>query len=208
MVVFKNRAEAGKKLVQALKKYKEEDAVIYALPRGGVVVAAEVAQKLNKPLDLIIIRKIGHPENPEYAVCAISENGYVLCNEAEVSHLNRDWLENEILSQRAEIKRRHKAYLGKREPISANGKVAIIIDDGIATGMTMMTAIHEIKHQNVRKIIVAVPIAPKDVVDKLKQNVDGVVVLDIPEIFAGSVGAYYNYFPQVTDKKVITLMGM
>lgn len=203
---FKNRIEAGQKLAEKLSKYKNKEAVIYALPRGGVVLGAEISRKLHLPLDLIIIRKIGHPQNPEYAVCAISESGHILCNEEEAKNVPQNLLENKILEEKQEIQRRHQTYLDGRKSISAAGKIAIIVDDGIATGMTVMAAVHEVLHQGAKKIVVAVPIAPKDVVDQLKLQVNEVIVIDAPSDFLGSVGSYYDDFPQVTDEEVIHLM--
>lgn len=203
---FKDRVEAGKKLAKALKQYSSQNAVLYALPRGGVVIASEISKKLKIPIDLIIIRKIGHPANPEYAVCAATEDGHVLCDEATMKSLGEDWLDMQLQIERQEIIRRHKTYLGDRKPISAIGKIAIIVDDGIATGMTMMAAIHEISHQNPKKIVVAIPIAPKEIIKELKTQVDEVIVLETPDNFLRSVGSYYDNFPQVSDGEVINLL--
>lgn len=204
--MFQDRVEAGKKLANALEHYQDKDTVIYALPRGGVVVAAETAKKLQAPMDLIIIRKIGHPDNPEYAICSLSENGHVLCNEEAVAQVEKDWLEDKIWQERQEIKRRQQVYLNNREAISAKDRVAVIVDDGIATGLTMATAIEEVKHQLPKKIVVAVPVIPKDVFKNLKQQVDEVIALETPEVFAGAVGSYYEDFPQVTDEEVIKIL--
>lgn len=203
---FKDRTEAGEKLAEALSEYKGKNAVIYAIPRGGVVTGAEAAQKLDLPLDLILVRKIGHPQNPEYAICAASESGHVLCNEEEAKSIPQNLLEDRIWIERQELLRRHQIYLGGRQPLSAEEKIAIIIDDGIATGMTIMTAIHELQHQGAIKTVVAVPIAPADVVEQLRTQADEVITLDAPKDFLGSVGAYYENFPQVSDEEVIDLL--
>lgn len=203
---FHDRVEAGQKLAKALKKYSGQNVGLYALPRGGVVIASEVAKKLKAPMDLIIIRKIGHPLNPELAVCAASEDGHVLCDETAMKNLGEDWLEGQLHIERQEIIRRHKTYLGERKPIPANGKIAIIVDDGIATGMTIMTAIHEISQQNPKEVVVAVPIAPKEIVEELKKQADEVIALEAPDNFSGSVGSYYDNFPQVSDGEVINLL--
>ncbi|RJP47328.1 MAG: phosphoribosyltransferase [Armatimonadetes bacterium] len=204
-MVFKNRQETGEKLAEKLEKYQGQDVVVYALPRGGVVLGAEIARKLHAPLDLIIVRKIGHPLNPEYALCATSENAHMVCNEEELAGVDQEWFKKEVEKERQEAKRRREAYLKGRKPVPAKGKIAIIIDDGVATGLTMFTAIIEIKHQKPKKVIVAVPVAPKETADQIESKVDEFVSLEIPEIFLGAIGAYYEYFPQVSDEEVINL---
>lgn len=205
-MIFKDRTEAGRKLAEALKKYKGQDLVIYALPRGGVVLGYEIAKALGAPLDLVIPRKIGHPTNPEYAVCAVAEDGHMICNEAERAMLDPKWLEQAVERERQEAKRRRETYLEGRPPLSAEGKIAIIVDDGIATGLTMMLAIREIKHQKPKKIVVAIPVSPQDSAEVLKKEADELVALDIPEAYLGAVGAYYENFPQVEDAQVIRLL--
>lgn len=193
-------------LAQALDKYKDRDVIIYALPRGGAVVAAEVAKALHKPLDLIIIRKIGHPYNPEYALCAISINGHLVCNEVELAQVDKGWFQGELEKQKIRAKEQYRLYLKGKRPTSAKGKTAIIVDDGIATGLTMKAAIKEIEHQNPKQVIVAVPVIPKDIAGEIKSEVNNLIVLETPEEFVGSVGAYYDYFPQVSDEEVIKLL--
>lgn len=203
---FKDRTEAGQKLAQALTKYKSETTVIYALPRGGVVLGYEIAKELNAPLSLIITRKIGHPSQPEYAICAVAEDGDMLCTEEERVAVNPDWLAQESARERSEAARRRETYLKGRMPTSAANKTAIIVDDGIATGLTMLLSIREVKHRNPKKIIVAIPVAPIEAAEKIKKEVDELVVLDIPDFYLGAVGAYYDEFPQVTDEEVIKLL--
>ena len=201
---FADRRDAGVRLAKALARYDSEDAVIYALPRGGVVLGDEVAKQLELPLALVIPRKIGHPENPEYAVCAVTEEGELVCNEEESSKLDPTWLKAAAKREQEEAKRRRAAYSGTR--ISASGKLAIIIDDGIATGLTMRAAIRSLRHELPSEIIVAAPIAPHEVVEYLRGEADDVVVLDDSEPFLGAIGAYYRSFPQVTDEEVIRIM--
>ena len=153
---FKDRKEAGIKLAQALEKYQGEEAIVFALPRGGVVLGVEIAKKLGVPLDLIITKKIGHPMNEEYAICAIAEEGDPVCNEAEVKRVDPDWFQGTIQMGRQEIKRRREKYLGGIERQTLEGKTAIIVDDGIATGLTMMTAIDEAKSRHPKRIVVAI----------------------------------------------------
>jgi len=201
---FENRRDAGVRLAKALARYDGEDAVVYALPRGGVVLGAEVAKQLELPLALIIPRKIGHPENPEYAVCAVTEEGELVCNEEESSRLDPKWLKAAAKREQREAKRRRAAYGGARLP--ATGKVALVVDDGIATGLTMRAAIRTLRRELPSEVIVAAPIAPREVVEYLRKEADDVIVLDDTEPFLGAIGAYYESFPQVTDEEVVRIL--
>ncbi len=203
---FKDRADAGKKLSKALEKYRNKDAVIYALPRGGVILGKEISKQLGLPLDLIITRKIGHPFQHEYAICAIAEDGEMICNESEKRLIQKKWLEKEMLNERNEAKRRREIYRGGRKPQSAKGKIAIIVDDGVATGLTMELAVLEIKKDRPKMLIVAVPVIPKDTAEKFKKEIDELVALDIPEDYLGSVGSYYQEFAQVSDSEVVEIL--
>jgi putative phosphoribosyl transferase len=205
-MLFKDRKDAGARLAEALEKYKGEDVILLALPRGGVVLGAEIAKKLDARLDLIIARKIGHPTNPEYAICAVAEDGPPVCNLMEIKNIDPRWLAEEILLARNEIKRRREKYLGEVRPYSAKGKTAIIVDDGIATGITMLAAIDELKQHKPKRIVVAIPVTPYDTAQKLKEMVDDLVSLDIDENYLGSVGAYYLDFSQVEDSEVISIL--
>ncbi len=205
-MVFKDRVQAGQKMAEVLKKYQGQDAIIYALPRGGVVIGAEIAKKLNLCLDAVIIRKIGHPNQPEYAIAATSENAHMVINEEEVAKVDKAWFYQEAGRQREEARRRRKLYLAGKTSRLCLGKIAILVDDGIATGLTIEAAILETKHQNPKKIVVAAPIIPQDIAQNLRLKVDEVIALDEPTDFLGSVGAYYKNFPQVTDEEVIGLM--
>lgn len=205
-MIFKDRIEAGQKLAKALVKYKGRDAVIYALPRGGVVLGAEIAKELNAPLDIVITRKIGHPLFPEYAVCAVAEDEDMLCNEFERIRLDEEWLKMQVEKEREEAKRRREIYLEGRGSIPATDKTAIIVDDGIATGLTMLLAVKEILRQNPKEVVAAVPVAPPETAEKIKATVNELVVLDVPDFFPGAIGAYYENFPPVEDEEVVRLL--
>lgn len=192
-------------LAEKLVKYKNANAVVYALPRGGVVVAYEIARALSAPLDLVITRKIGHPQNPEYAVCAVSESGELECDERAVSMVGMEWIRQEAARQVAEARRRRKKYLG-RESLSPEGKTAVIVDDGIATGLSIGLAVKEIRKQRPAKIIVAVPVASADAVKRLEKEGVEVLCLEDPQHFLGAVGAHYASFPQVEDDEVVELL--
>jgi putative phosphoribosyl transferase len=204
-VIFTDRVDAGRKLAHSLTLYNGDDVVIYALPRGGVVLGAEVARSLDAPLDLIIVRKVGHPFSPEYAIAAVAEDGHTVMNQLEVDTVDKEWFEENLQIERQEARRRRELYTRGRTPISAAGKVAIIVDDGLATGLTMFGAIQEIRHSNPRKIVVAVPVAPPQTVQELKKVADDVVVLYITANF-GAIGSFYSLFDQVSDEQVIELM--
>ena len=205
-VYFKDREEAGRRLAEKLIEFKDQNPIILALPRGGVVLGAEVARALNCPLDLVIPRKIGHPGNPEYAIAAVTESGALVANESEIASVDTEWFEREKAVQIAEAKRRRKVYLKGRKQVNLRGKTIIIVDDGIATGLTMMAAISEVKANNPVKTIIAVPVAPADIYKQIKGEVDDFVVIDAPEHYLGSVGAYYRDFPQVSDGEVVGIL--
>jgi predicted phosphoribosyltransferase len=204
-VLFRNRLDAGKRLAEALSEYKGKNAVIYALPRGGVVLGAEVARELHGELDLIVVRKIGHPQAPEYAIGAVSADGHHVQNTAEILGVGEAWFKQACKSQQEEARRRYELFLGRRQPVSAKGRIAIIVDDGLATGLTMSLAIREARHRSPAAVIVAVPVAAPEAIAELKRHVDGIVVLYVPDNL-GAIGAFYEDFTQVTDEEVVRLM--
>ena len=202
--IFKDRTEAGKKLVRLLSEFKGTKTIVLALPRGGVVVGAEVAHALSLPLDIIVTRKIGAPGNSEYAIGAIDIEGNGVFNEAEIANVDKKWLENEVAKEKKEAERRWKEYRGKRGPLDLTNKTVIIVDDGIATGMTMKAAIRYAKKLGAQKIIVVAPVASLSTLAEFKQEVE-VRTLENPELFF-AVGQFYEDFPQVADKEVITIL--
>lgn len=178
-----------------------------ALPRGGVVLGYEVAKALRLPLDIVVTRKIGHPLHPEYAIGAVDEKGKRLLNEAEAAGLDPQWLAGESEKQQKEAARRIIAYRGGRPPAYITGKIVILVDDGIATGLTMRLAVRSVKEKKPARIIVAVSVAPPDFEGILKsEGADELLVLEPPETFAGAVGAHYIHFDQVEDEDVIRLL--
>lgn len=203
-MLFKDREDAGRQLAQLLSHYKDKDVIVYALPRGGVVVAAEIAKALHAPLDILLAHKIGHPFHPEYAVAAVSESGQLVESSREL--LDKRWLEQAKLREMAEIVRKRKAYMGGKPSLSPEGKIALLVDDGIATGLTLFAAIKEIKTQHPKEIVIAVPVAPKDTADLIQKQVDHVIGIAIDEDFLGAVGAYYRDFSQTEDEEVIALL--
>jgi len=204
---FKDRTDAGRQLAELLAgRYAGIDGIVYALPRGGVVLGVEIARRLGLPLDLIIARKIGHPHNPEYAIGAVTEQGELVTNPREIESVRREWLAREIEKERREAERRHAVYLNGRTPLSAAGRTAILVDDGIATGLTMQAAIRAVQRQHPARVVVAVPVVPADTAARLEREADEVVALDVATDYFGAVGAYYDDFPQVTDGEVVELL--
>lgn len=207
--MFKDRAEAGRELAARLVALGFCDPVVLALPRGGVPVAAEVAKALDAPLDLIIVRKVGAPGNPELAVAAIVDGDppdIVLNREiVEAYRLDDAELAALVRKERPELDRRRIAYRGDRRAVSISGKTAILVDDGAATGTTMKVAIRAMKHRSPRQIVVALPVAPAETVADLSQEADRVVCLSQPARFR-ALGFHYLSFPQLSDEEVIATL--
>jgi putative phosphoribosyl transferase len=208
-MLFKDRRDAGQKLAERLIQYKnKKDTIILGLPRGGVVVADEVASFLNLSLDLVVPRKIGAPGNPEYAIGAITEDDEGIFNMEVITTygISSEYLKNEIEKEKREAERRLKIYRGKRPTLKTfKSKIVILIDDGIATGLTMKTAIRSVKKKGATKVIVAVPVAARDSLSEIKKEVDEIICLYSPEFF-GAVGAFYEEFGQTEDGEVIEIM--
>lgn len=200
---FKNRLEAGKKLGESLLKYRGKDTIVLALTRGGVPVGKEVSTALGCPFEPLVIKKIGHLYNPEYAIGAISYDGHMVLNEDEANSLDKEWLKSEIKKRQEEARVKNNFFFKNKKPLNISNKTVIIVDDGIATGLTIFAAIKHVKAHGAKKIIVAVPVAPKETVQRIKNEVDDFISLLIPDIFAGAVGAYYEDFGQVTDEEAI-----
>ncbi|HUC20718.1 MAG TPA: phosphoribosyltransferase family protein [Candidatus Polarisedimenticolaceae bacterium] len=202
---FKDRVEAGRKLAKALVPYKEENPVVYALPRGGVVTAGEVADFFEAPLALVFPRKISHPASPEYAIGAVTETGDPVWNQLEKSFTAKDWREQQVSLARTEAKQRRLKYQGDQPSLAIADKTALLIDDGIATGLTMIAAIQELRQYHPKQIMVAVPVAPREISHELMRYADQVIVLFTPDYFT-AIGAYYQNFDQVSDEEVRQLV--
>ncbi|MCL4466607.1 MAG: phosphoribosyltransferase [Chloroflexi bacterium] len=202
-MIFADRREAGQRLARALPGYRGSDAVVLALPRGGVIVGCEVARTLSLPLDVIITRKVGAPGNPEYAIGAISEAGEPQLNEREIAYMGipASYVAEEVELQRRELERRAMQYRGGRELGDISGRTVILVDDGIATGFTVLATVRALKTHRPARIVLAVPVAPPSVVETLGREVDDVVALATPEPFI-AVGAWYRHFEQVSDEEV------
>ncbi|MGO0123475.1 phosphoribosyltransferase [Desulfothermobacter acidiphilus] len=205
--MFTDRVDAGRRLAERLRGREYPQGLVLGIPRGGVVVGAEIARELNLPLDVIIPRKIGAPGNPELAIGAVTQDGVPIFNEALVRQLGVTEAERERLVQEAlaEVKRRLQRYRASLPPISWRGRTIILTDDGIATGFTVLAALRSLRRAGPREIILAVPVAPPDTLASLRPEVDELVCLYAPELFM-AVGQFYEDFPQTTDEEVIALL--
>lgn len=204
---FQNRKEAGEQLAQQLLPLQKENPLILAIPRGGVPVAVEVARRLHADLDLMIVKKIGAPSNPELAIGAICEDGRPWLNSRVVSLLGIKTATLKLLAEEKheEVRRQARRLRGSRSPISVTGRTVILIDDGIATGATTLAAIYLLRAQSPDKIIVATPVAPASSVEEIEKASDGVICLKTPYHFY-AVGDWYVEFPQVQDAEVLRLL--
>jgi len=206
-MIFKDRQEAGQQLAEKLMKFKDENPVIIALPRGGVVTGYEAAKKLNAPLDVMITRKLGAPFQPELGVGAIAPGDIHILNLDAISFLgiSKDEMEEIIKREKIEMYRRIKLYRRDLPPLDLSGKTVIIVDDGLATGITAGAAVLAIRRMTPEKIILAAPVSPIDTANKFRDEVDEFICLQEPVDFF-AVGAYYVNFDQVTDEEVVSLL--
>ena len=206
---FKNRSVAGQQLAAALEGYKHQQPAILALPRGGVPVAAEVAATLKAPLDLILVRKVGVPFQPELAMGAVVDGSapIVVRNEDVIrySRIGEDDFQTVCDRELAEIERRRDRYLGHRRRVDVAGRTAIVIDDGIATGATIRAALRATHARGPQRLVLAVPVAPTETIAALREEADDVVCLENHEQF-GAIGYYYADFSQVSDREVIEIL--
>ena len=209
MMDFRDRSDAGRRLAKALSEYKGRSAVVLALPRGGVPVAAEVAEALDAPLDLVLVRKIGVPTQPELAMGAVVDGTapIVVRNEEviELSGTTSDEFDAACASELAEIERRRQLYIGERARAEIAGQVVIVIDDGIATGATTRAALQAIRNRKPKELVLAVPVAPPDTIEQLRPEVDALICLETPELF-GAIGYFYRDFRQVSDQEVVAIL--
>ncbi|MEK1891013.1 MAG: phosphoribosyltransferase family protein [Phyllobacterium sp.] len=204
--MFEDRADAGRQLAKALKEYQNQDVVVLALPRGGVAVAVEVANELVAPLDLIIVRKVGVPYQPELAMGAVIDGSHPLVVRNDdvfySSGVSEEVFQRECAEELKEIERRRAVYFGKRAPIDVAGRTVILVDDGIATGATARVAILGLQQRKPRKVILAVPVGATETMEALRHEVEEVVCLEEPAALE-AIGFHYGYFPQLSDEEVM-----
>lgn len=197
--MFRDRTEAGQQLAAKLKKYQNDKGLILAVPRGGVPVAYTVAMELGFPVDVILTKKIGHPMQKEYAIGAASLADYFVIPHKGISD---EYIQRELVAIRARLKEMYKKFMGDKIPENIEGKTVIVIDDGMATGNTILGTIKLLRKGRPGKIIIGVPVASKEAVQKISMEVDEVVAVLIPEVFYG-VGAFYENFKEVNDEEVM-----
>lgn len=202
--MFNDRVDAGTQLSKKLLSYKDKDVVVVAIPRGGLPLGAVVAKTLKAPLDVALIKKIGHPFNKEYAIGAVSLQSQIIGDRV---HISEDYIKTEIKRLRKVLQKRHDQYYKRGKPRDLKDKVVIIVDDGIATGNTVLATIELIADQAPSAIVLAIPVAPPDAVRKLKRSplINKVICLLTPYYFR-AVGHFYKDFSEVTDKMAIQLL--
>jgi len=208
-MIFEDRRDAGRRLAVPLLRFKGQRPIVLALPRGGVPVGYEIARALDAPLDVIVVRKLGAPGQPELGIGAVVDGDHPqsVLNEEVVHelHVSSRFLESEIATELAEVHRRQALYRGGRPPLAVAGRVVIVVDDGIATGGSMRAALRGIRRAGPRRLVLAVPVAPPDTIEALRADVDEVVCLSTPAWF-GAVGNFYRDFSQTTDDEVVELL--
>ena len=212
MRIFRDRVEAGYLLAQALKEHgfagpERGDLLVLAIPCGGVVVGAEVARALHAPLDVWLARKIGAPGNAEFAIGSVSSHGELVLDRRAIEALGvgAEYIQETVRREREELQRRMIAYRGHAEPVRVEGRTVVLVDDGVATGATAFSALAALKSGGAAQCILAVPVAPWEVVPELEKAADRVVVLGAEPVFS-AVGQFYEQFPQVSDAEVIALL--
>lgn len=209
-VLFDDRADAGRQLAAAVARRRFADPVVLALPRGGVPVAAEVAAKLEAPLDLVLVRKIGAPAQPELAIGAVVDGGSpeIVTNDEIIRETGASgaYIREEAARQLEIIEARRTLWVERRPRVSVAGKTAIVVDDGIATGATVRAALHALRRQGPKRLVVATPVAPPDTVAALAAEADEFICLETPEPF-GAIGYFYDDFAQVADEEVAAILG-
>jgi len=201
-MIFKDRIEAANLLAGKLKKYQHERCVVLALPKGGVPMAQIISQSLKCPMDLLLVKKIGHPINKEYAIGAASFYDTILEPHENISE---QYIMDEVLHIRTRLHEMHKKFLGDKNPIPIEGKVAIIVDDGVATGNTITAAIQLLRKKNPSKIVIAIPVAPHQALEKMQNMAEEIICLLHPTQFSG-IAAFYEDFHQIEDDEVIGFM--
>lgn len=203
--MFRDRRHAGDLLAGLLAHYRSQDqTIVLGLPRGGVPVAAAVAHALALPLDVLLVHKIGAPSEPEFAVGAVAADGLLLLDEKTMGrmHISRTALEHAIAREREELSRRQQLYREDRPPLALKGMTTILVDDGLATGYTMLAAVRAVRQQRPARVVVAVPVAAREVLDRLRKEADEVVCAEVPPQLQ-AVGQFYQDFRQISDEQVV-----
>ena len=205
--MFRNRDEAARLLAERLKDYRNRHPLVLAIPRGAVPMARVIADALQGELDVVLVRKLGAPGNPEFAIGSVDESGWTyIADYAPETGADARYIEAEKKRQLDIMHQRRAQYTAARPPINPAGRIVIVVDDGLATGATMISALHALRAKKPAKLIVAVPVSPPDTLRKVEMLADETVCLAAPEYFM-SVGQFYMEFPQVEDREVIATLG-
>ena len=201
--MFIDRNDAAIKLAKKLEKYSNTNGVVLAIPRGGVPIGNIISKKLGLPLELVLSKKIGHPRNPEFAIGSVSLDGALI--DDHVMDVSMEYIRTEADRLLGILKEKYKMYMGDRKPTELKNKTVIIVDDGVATGNTILATVEAIKKKSPKEIIIAVPVAPRSAAIKLSKVADEFICLLTPDYFMG-VGQFYQDFSQVTDQDSIQLL--
>ena len=202
--MFRDRQDAANKLAKALEHYRGQHPLVLAIPRGAVPMGKTIAEALSGELDVVLVRKLRAPGNPEFAIGSVDETGWTYLSDY-AAQMPKKYIEAEKDAQLAVMRERRASYTPIRVPMDPAGRIVIVIDDGLATGSTMIAALHALRAKHPKKLVCAVPVAPADTLEKISSYADEVVCLETPDIFY-AVGQFYQSFPQVEDEEVIELL--
>lgn len=205
-MIFRDRTEAGERLALALAQWRGKHPLVLAIPRGAVPMGAILAKRLDGDLDVVLTRKLGAPGNPEFAIGAVDETGWTyIADHAELAGATREYIERETAAQLETMRRRRAQYTPARAPLDPAGRIAIVVDDGLATGATMLTALHSVAAKHPQHLVCAVPVGAHEAVERVRPHADEFVCLDASMQFF-AISQCYRSFPQVDDDEVVAIL--